>query len=869
MDKNLNTLRYLILLIGLLASQWMQAEDLVFTPTHASHGLSDNQIRYILQLPDGRMVFTTSGNLNLYDGARFTYIHRLPGHIYPLSKYDGHYHIYQDGDSLLWIKDRLRLMCVDLRREQYADSPETHLKARGVNEPVGDFFMDTESRIWLLTSRGLLQPDSSLLVDLLRDVKLQDLATEGDRLYLFYHTGEVVCHELSTGKPLYTSAAYPTSEQSRFGGTSLVIKGQDGFYQLRNGSRGGFFYFDPRSRIWNKLLESDRHLNTLIITPEEKAYISCTQGIWEIDPRTGEQRYLPTLKTVDGQTVSTEISTIFRDRQGGLWVGTLNRGLLYYHPARYKFTQVSRSFFPVPLEKDLIVSAFAEDKQRNIYLRCGSEVYMYVSQVDMHAQLRPVPFISLSAEVQRKLTENGQVPEYNGHGYTALCTDSRGWTWAGTPDGLTLFLPDTPSPRMFYTEDGLINNFVHAILEDRAHRIWVTTSCGISQIQVDAASRQVRFVNYNAYDGTLEGEYADRAAFEASDGTLYFGGIDGFNVLHPANLTSMPAESFHPVFTALRLRGEEIRPGQEYDGRLILSQAAPYTRELSFAYNQNFLTFEFSALNYLNRAQTCYRYRLKGVDPDWRETTTGEQESAINPTLDGILRASYTNLPAGKYTLQVMASDGSRRWDGTVTELDITILAPWWRTTTAYVLYALLLLMLLAASIYLYIYMTKKKLERQHKEEILLLRIRNLIEQCNQYEEGQKAHEAENACQVIQEPSAAQDPADALFLSRAMEQVEKSLDTPGYSVEQLSRDLCMDRTGLYRKLIALLDESPSLFIRNIRLRRAAQLLQEGNLSIAEITERVGFSTSSYLSKCFQEMYGCRPSEYADRNKKST
>lgn len=50
----------------------------------------------------------------------------------------------------------------------------------------------------------------------------------------------------------------------------------------------------------------------------------------------------------------------------------------------------------------------------------------------------------------------------------------------------------------------------------------------------------------------------------------------------------------------------------------------------------------------------------------------------------------------------------------------------------------------------------------------------------------------------------------------------------GYSVEQLSRDLCMERTGLYRKLVNLLDQSPSLFIRNIRLQRAAQLLTETN-----------------------------------------
>jgi len=94
-----------------------------------------------------------------------------------------------------------------------------------------------------------------------------------------------------------------------------------------------------------------------------------------------------------------------------------------------------------------------------------------------------------------------------------------------------------------------------------------------------------------------------------------------------------------------------------------------------------------------------------------------------------------------------------------------------------------------------------------------------------------------------------------------MELVEQNLDTPGYSVVQLSADLCMDRTGLYRKLTMLLDRSPSLFIRDIRLRKAATLLKEGKLSVTEIAERCGFSTTSYMSKCFQERYGCKPSQF--------
>ena len=77
------------------------------------------------------------------------------------------------------------------------------------------------------------------------------------------------------------------------------------------------------------------------------------------------------------------------------------------------------------------------------------------------------------------------------------------------------------------------------------------------------------------------------------------------------------------------------------------------------------------------------------------------------------------------------------------------------------------------------------------------------------------------------------------FLAQAIKLVEQNLHVNGYSVEHLSRDLCMERTGLYRKLVTMLDQSPSLFIRNIRLQRAAQLITEGKLSITEIAEHTG------------------------------
>lgn len=110
---------------------------------------------------------------------------------------------------------------------------------------------------------------------------------------------------------------------------------------------------------------------------------------------------------------------------------------------------------------------------------------------------------------------------------------------------------------------------------------------------------------------------------------------------------------------------------------------------------------------------------------------------------------------------------------------------------------------------------------------------------------------------------------DSDFLNKAVELVEAHLNTPGYTVEQLSKDLCMERSGLYKKLNTLIDKSPSLFIRSIRLRRAADLIRKGGMNMAEIAEQVGFSSASYMSKCFQEEFGCKPSEYIEKEQEST
>lgn len=102
---------------------------------------------------------------------------------------------------------------------------------------------------------------------------------------------------------------------------------------------------------------------------------------------------------------------------------------------------------------------------------------------------------------------------------------------------------------------------------------------------------------------------------------------------------------------------------------------------------------------------------------------------------------------------------------------------------------------------------------------------------------------------------------DEEFLRKAVALVEKNLDNSDYSVERFSDDMCMSRMNLYRKLQSITGQKPTEFIRSIRLKKAAQLLTNTELSVVEISEKVGFATPSYFSKCFKEMFGVLPTQY--------
>ena len=187
----------------------------------------------------------------------------------------------------------------------------------------------------------------------------------------------------------------------------------------------------------------------------------------------------------------------------------------------------------------------------------------------------------------------------------------------------------------------------------------------------------------------------------------------------------------------------------------------------------------------------------------------------------------------GIYRIELQETEPGKRWS--MPQQNVAEQMPlwiWW-------LIAVLLLSLIALSGYILF------LRRQRQRFLTVMKRKTTTPE--QIQEEQTAEE---------QPSLNDE-----WLQQAIDYVDKNIADEHYSVEQLSNDLCMSRMTLYRKIQSATGQKPTEFIRTIRLRRAAELLREGRLTITEISYATGFSSVSYFSRCFRTMYGVAPTQF--------
>lgn len=394
-------------------------------------------------------------------------------------------------------------------------------------------------------------------------------------------------------------------------------------------------------------------------------------------------------------------------------------------------------------------------------------------------------------------------------------------------------------------------NYVQSLAEDYSGKVWIATTHGLNSIE---SISPLSITNYGLYDGMPEWDINTRSATVLDDGRIIIKCVQGWIAFHPDSIKKPPF-ALNPLLTDLYVNDRRISGGVNDEG-IVLECEPPYVDRITLSYIHNNITLFFNTANYAFPESIEYQWRIMGDagrDVPWISGTKNTDEN-------GQLRLSLIQLTPGKYRVEVRSSTDNNFINASVTPFLIEITPPWWQTWWAYASYVIIFLVIIGVAIWLYLGYQKRMLEQKRREEILLLRIHHLMEQ-TQVQKLIPADNNEEGIEVseIKHDQEEQQHIDSEFIQKAITLVEQHLHEP-YTVEEFAADLCMERTGLYKKLTSLINTSPQLFIRSIRLNRAAALLKEG-VSVTDTAYQTGFSSVSYFSRTFAKEFGCAPSEY--------
>ncbi|MBT33081.1 MAG: hypothetical protein CMO01_25765 [Thalassobius sp.] len=259
-----------------------------------------------------------------------------------------------------------------------------------------------------------------------------------------------------------------------------------------------------------------------------------------------------------------------------------------------------------------------------------------------------------------------------------------GQYWLACSRGLVLFdIHKKKTIREYLPSDGYPVSGTNNILIDKEQNLWLGTYSGLVKFDV----KQNKFEKFDKSDGLPFNKIF--TGLERSNGELIFGGEEGLFSFHPDSIP-YNQEKPNPVLTKFKLFNEEVEIGKG-----ILDKSITYTDQLELAYDQNVMSFTYSALSFANSAKNQYAYYMEGIDKDWNYV--GNQTNA-----------SYAGLTPGDYTFHLKASNNDGLWNDTPTTLSITILPPWWQTTWAYFIYTFLFASLLYS---FYRFQLNRKLE--------------------------------------------------------------------------------------------------------------------------------------------------------------
>jgi ligand-binding sensor domain-containing protein/signal transduction histidine kinase/ActR/RegA family two-component response regulator len=364
-------------------------------------------------------------------------------------------------------------------------------------------------------------------------------------------------------------------------------------------------------------------------------------GLATFDPETGR------FTRSRAVAANAAVNVIYEDRHGTLWVGLEGHGAVAIAPDRRSTRHYGRTVGDHRVLAGDDVQAVLHDRNGMIWIGGADGLTRFdpvtnralpLRASPVHAGARPSVFV------------------------TNLVEDRSGTIWVATKgSGLLRYEPATSSLAIFGTAQRLPHTFIYGVLEDSVGRLWLSSDNGLAMF--DPATQFV--TRYGLDDGLQAREFNRRAHLRASDGTMYFGGINGVNVFHPDVVSSLPDP---PAVQLLSVEAAgAIRPA------IALSPDSV----IRLRHDASSVTISFAALDFSAPEKMQYAYRLEGVDRDWVPAGSRNQ-------------ATYAGLSPGRRVFWVRAANPAGVWSPR-SGVTLLVTPAWWATWWARAAQALML----------------------------------------------------------------------------------------------------------------------------------------------------------------------------------
>ncbi|MEZ4903724.1 MAG: two-component regulator propeller domain-containing protein [Spirosomataceae bacterium] len=422
-------------------------------------------------------------------------------------------------------------------------------------------------------------------------------------------------------------------------------------------------YVDEQDHVWIGTQSSFHHFNPFTQQIERFEHLPN-----ETTP--SPDSHIPRFDFIAGKNVYDINVT----GDGRLYIGT-DEGLNIYDPRTKKIInrfnhELIRKYIPTNR-----YNSFFLDSKRNLWVGCGVDEVLCISP-----DLLKVKRYQYQENNPRSLPNNGVM---------SFAEDAKGNIWMGTDHGLGCLDIKTQLFTNYSTDDGLVNNYVSALISER-NNIWMGTANGLTRYD---ANRK-RFTSFGRADNLEMLSIETKGVAKDKFGYLYFGGLYGLVKFHP---TRVKTNAFVPpvVVTSLKVYGKEKLPTLNHVSN----------EPIHLDYDQNDLVFEAAALSYDHSENNLYSFWLQGSqDKEW---TVPSVQSTLN----------YLNVPPGDYVLHVKAANNDGVWNPVPYRLPIIIYPPFWQT-----LWFRFLVISAIAGLGVYFYrMRVKIIEQEHATEVNLL----------------------------------------------------------------------------------------------------------------------------------------------------